>query len=820
MTILFDWLISNAVTASILALLALVVSYAWPRRPALAHACWLLVLLKLLTPPLYVFSLAMPENQANASSSEVSPSPPPARAKQSPFIAPVDEQALVEVAVAVPQPGWWERLVLDAAWSRLPESLPQPLIPEPVKTAEPAIVTPWYQSVVTWWATNQHTILISTQWSMICGSAMLFLITLYRIIRFENMLHLASPAPEPLQTMQKQIGQVMNLRKLPRLVVVPGKVGPLLWQRWNDPIIVLPVGLLEAMHEDELRTVLAHELTHYRRGDPFWRYLELAAVTLYWWLPTSWWASRRLRQAEEECCDAGVVASLPDGAASYATALVRSLSFVTETRSPCPALSSGLGPVTLLKRRLIMLHTNVERRLGLRSWFMVLAVAALALPIGITWAQDETSDASPVTRDVQAAHNDEQPDRLPPVQATAPSAPLLPAQPVPPSGTVMSGGYTSYVPYAPQGVAAPGQPPAYPGAGMYGMDQESRSAAEMAVRQAELELKARRIKARQAQNAIRGADADLEQKKKMVKDGAISAAELDVARSKVEGAKDEFELAQVEVERAELAVEQAKRRMSNNYRMPSNNYPLSTPGGAAAPSMAPPGMGNPGSMPPMAPGGGFGALPNRGGTPPLATTPAPSRRGSGSAEGGGEHRPAGEGLPTPSARSGIPGAIGGNTAPGSAGFGGGLGGGAGGSGGASAGMGSSPFGRGTMGGGMGMARSSDPFFRNFDRRGTGKIERNDVPEWMRERFFEIVDTNKDGVVDESEFNANYSKLWETGRGAGGATRTAGGRSSLPGESRPARDPRDERIKQLEEELKELRKTLDSMKKPVNEGATR
>ncbi|MFT3878687.1 MAG: hypothetical protein QM703_03390 [Gemmatales bacterium] len=43
-----------------LALLALAVSIAWPRRPALAHACWLLVLVKLLTPPIYVFPLTLP----------------------------------------------------------------------------------------------------------------------------------------------------------------------------------------------------------------------------------------------------------------------------------------------------------------------------------------------------------------------------------------------------------------------------------------------------------------------------------------------------------------------------------------------------------------------------------------------------------------------------------------------------------------------------------------------------------------------------------------------------------------------------------------
>jgi len=41
------------------------------------------------------------------------------------------------------------------------------------------------------------------------------------------------------------------------------------------------------------------------------RRLELAALGLYWWHPAAWWARRELREAEEQRCDAGVVAALP-----------------------------------------------------------------------------------------------------------------------------------------------------------------------------------------------------------------------------------------------------------------------------------------------------------------------------------------------------------------------------------------------------------------------------------------------------------------------------------------------------------------------------
>lgn len=831
MTILFDWLVSNAVVASMLACVALALSYTFPRRPALAHACWLLVLLKLVTPPVYVFSVIAPEARTPAQSvseERLQPLTQPALSKELPTPTDISEPTVAWQDDLTTSEVGDTSLATSSSEPTSTASLPPPAETDP-STVAPAI--PWYQAITSYWSTHRETIIVSIQWTMIGGSVLLFVITLYRIIRFENLLHLATPAPEPLQAMQKQIGEAMKLNKLPRLVVMPGKVGPLLWQRWNDPIIVLPAGLLDAMHASELRTVLAHELTHYRRGDPFWRYLELAAVTLYWWLPTSWWASRRLRQAEEECCDAGVVASLPDGAASYATALVRSLSFVTEARQPCAALSSGLGPVTLLKRRLIMLHTNVERRLGLKSWFMVLAVAALALPVGFTWAQSEASPAPAAA--VNAADDDDQPDRLPPLrpvtparpaQPTQPSQPGVPRSPVPmyttgtPSGyaeTVPHSGYTTYAPYAvPQGAAA-GSPPAY-GVNYYQGDSDARASAEMAVRQAELDLKARRIKARQATNAISSLKEKVARAQQASDTGTAPVGVLMEAKAALQNAADEAELAQVEVERAELAVEQAKRRMSSMSRGPNTSLPAPR-GGGGAPMVAPP-AGGTGAIPPVTP------VPGSGDTPPTASgafPPGPGRRPGAPGDlppaarrgGGGEGAatapaPGGFGGRGGAAGLGGSGGVGGSGGLGGSGFGGGSG--------ADAG----PFGRNGLSGG-GMARSSDPFFRNFDRRGTGKIERNDVPEWMRDRFFETVDTNKDGVVDEAEFSANYNKLWDTGRSSVPSRASGGTARTAPDGRTGGRDPRDERIKQLEDELKELRRTLESMKKPVGgEGATR
>src|SRR5438105_2422304 len=61
MAALLDLGVSNALMATVLALIAATVS-SLGRRPALAHALWLLVLLKLVTPPLVLLPLNIEVN--------------------------------------------------------------------------------------------------------------------------------------------------------------------------------------------------------------------------------------------------------------------------------------------------------------------------------------------------------------------------------------------------------------------------------------------------------------------------------------------------------------------------------------------------------------------------------------------------------------------------------------------------------------------------------------------------------------------------------------------------------------------------------------
>jgi hypothetical protein len=92
-------------------------------------------------------------------------------------------------------------------------------------------------------------------------------------------------------------------------------------------------------------------------------------------------ACRQLRQAEEWCCDAWVLTVFPDQAKSYAQALLATVDFLSEVRTPAPAGASGLGPVHSLQRRLEMiLNRNPRPQLSTLARLAILALALCVLP--------------------------------------------------------------------------------------------------------------------------------------------------------------------------------------------------------------------------------------------------------------------------------------------------------------------------------------------------------------------------------------------------------------------------------------------------------
>jgi bla regulator protein BlaR1 len=332
--------VSNAVAATILALLAIAVSAVY-RRPALVHGLWLLVLLKLVTPPLVFIPVAWPTT-AEAPPLDVVP----VQEEPTNLLPPAAE----EKAAPVAEP-------LDGG-----ESLPpaeKPSSQSPVVPQEPPM---WPQ-------------LLRIVWGI--GALIWFLLALERLHHFRRLLRFARPAPAALQERTRRLAHGLGLKRCPRVRLLPGRIAPMLWAIGGPPRLLVPADLLEVLSEEQLDTLLMHELAHLRRRDHWVRVLEIIVMGLYWWHPVVWYARRELREAEEQCCDAWVVSMLPDTGRTYASALLDTLDFLSTSQTAVPPLASGLSHITDLKRRLTMImQGNTPRSL---TWPGCLAVVTLGL---------------------------------------------------------------------------------------------------------------------------------------------------------------------------------------------------------------------------------------------------------------------------------------------------------------------------------------------------------------------------------------------------------------------------------------------------------
>lgn len=76
-----------------------------------------------------------------------------------------------------------------------------------------------------------------------------------------------------------------------------------------NPRVVVPQSCVDELNDEELRCVLLHELTHYRRGDLFVHHALQVVCFVHWYNPLVWLVMRQFKIAMEQACDADVLDS-------------------------------------------------------------------------------------------------------------------------------------------------------------------------------------------------------------------------------------------------------------------------------------------------------------------------------------------------------------------------------------------------------------------------------------------------------------------------------------------------------------------------------
>lgn len=361
---MLTWLLQHVAVTALLAVFVAVLSRLGRFRPAVCHALWVLVLIKLLVPPVPI----LPWSPADAVGlyRTLTGTARPAASGASPMakdaVPAAPARLLRLIATVMPE---------DTA--RLGRHQPQ-------------------------WQNPARAVLL-VLW--LAGTLAMACLQAARLRRFLGLLRQAHPAPPWLTAQVEELAQTFNLTPPEALAV------PRIWSAFTWPVgrprLLIPEATLCDIEPERWRGVLAHELAHLKRRDHWVGWLELLAGCLWWWNPVFWYARRQLHVQAEMACDAWVVWALPERRRDYAEALVRIVELVSERPAPAPVLGMGSGAAVAFERRLVMiLREHVPRRMPVVAMALILLLGAMVVP---GWSQ-ESSDAAASPGKPEAASRD------------------------------------------------------------------------------------------------------------------------------------------------------------------------------------------------------------------------------------------------------------------------------------------------------------------------------------------------------------------------------------------------------------------------------
>ncbi len=391
-------------------------------RPHLAHALWMMVLIKCVTPPIWGHSLGLfSQLQALWKADPIVQQELPS---DKPLLMPHhntdDEIVLAPPANDSPPPG-----LIAMKDSEAPSTPNVPII-LPTKTLDSSFVPeakPWKPS----WPM----ILLSLVAS---GALLTISIMVARCVLCLRHIHRhrTTEFDESLNEQLQRLSRKLRLRRVPRIIVSDVLFGPAVIGLWRH-VIVLPRCLLKAESRVQeqsrgasepgskgeivalrsrspeparstapplsvLDPILAHELLHIRRGDLRTGTLQAIVQSLWWFHPAVWLCNRWLSREAERCCDEQVIAELGCSPAQYA----RSLLSVIESKhalQPIPVFP-GMKPVEITSQRMeriMSLKSNLKKQTPLWCWLAVAALAIVVLPGASPQNQPQASrDSNPI----------------------------------------------------------------------------------------------------------------------------------------------------------------------------------------------------------------------------------------------------------------------------------------------------------------------------------------------------------------------------------------------------------------------------------------
>lgn len=305
------------------------------------------------------------------------------------------------------------------------------------------------------------------------------------------------------------------------------------------PVILLPIGMVNALSTAEVESILLHELAHVRRLDYLANLLISVVETLFFFHPFVWWMGSKIRTEREHACD-DMVVEVTGNAATYVTALAQAESWRVEGRRLAMAFT---GSTVLQRVKRILGQESGSRLISARAAGAILVAGCAGLLLLLS-TPTQAEQVTPFETEALNGALEPAPAPLPVSEPkTEPALPTL-QEPQPPLTQLDS------TPTAKAGrdTLPPGTKPE--------MEME---ALERELRQRERQLEQQTL---QAEKALRSALLKQERALASMKSEQKAAQlELERAMQELEAQERELELNELELEEQELELERQEETL-------------------------------------------------------------------------------------------------------------------------------------------------------------------------------------------------------------------------------------------------------------------